>query len=200
MIRLAILLGAVLALAACGADNKWAPDDVVSRAAYITGEPPSITLYTVVKKSNGEGGHSALMIDASQRVLFDPAGSWEHPSVPERHDVHYGITERMRKFFIDYHAREVWDVVEQKVYVSPQVAELALQKVQQYGAVPSAFCANSTSTILRELPGFQGIPRTFSPVKTMNAFARLPGVITERYEDGDPANNSGVLILQKSQL
>lgn len=200
MLGRVILLCAVMVLAACGADNKWASDDAVSRAAFISGEPPSITLFTVVRKSNGEGGHSALMIDGSQRILFDPAGSWEHPSVPERHDVHYGITERMRKFFIDYHARENWDVVEQKVYVSPGVAEQAIEQVTRYGAVPSAFCANSTSDILRALPGFESIPRSFSPVRTMNAFGRLPGVTTDKFEDGDPANNSGVLIVQKSQL
>ena len=100
----------------------------------MSGEPPSITLYTVVRKRGNEGAHSGLMIDGSQRVMFDPAGTWHHPTVPERNDLHYGITERMRKFYIDYHARETYDVIENKVYVSPAVAEAAIRRAEAYGA------------------------------------------------------------------
>jgi len=191
-----LALCAALALTACGADNKWASAKEVSRSAYITGEPPSITLFTVVSKRNGEGAHASLMIDASQRVLFDPAGTWYHPYVPERHDVHYGITPNMRKFYIDYHARETYDVVEQKIYVSPEIAELALHRVVNYGAVPKAFCANSVSSVLRGIPGFESIPATFGPAKIMQAFGRLPGVSTQLHHDGDPDNNHNVLLVQ----
>ena len=187
-----------LALAACGADNKWASDAEVSRATYVSGLPPSITLFTVIRKAGGEGAHSGLMIDGSQVVMFDPAGTWHHPSVPERNDLHYGITEQMRKFYIDYHARETFDVIEYRLPVSAEVAEMALHRAETYGAVNKAFCGSSVSDILHGIPGFETIPRTFFPNKIMRAFAKLPGVTTKVHVDGDPDNNSGVLLVQKA--
>ncbi|MGB3176263.1 MAG: hypothetical protein WBH14_05000 [Albidovulum sp.] len=199
MHRLAVCLALTLALGACGAEPVWAPDADVARARFVSGEPPSITLYTVVRKVGGEGAHSGLMINGSQRVMFDPAGTWHHPTVPERNDLHYGVTERMRKFYIDYHARETYDVIEHRVPVSAEVAEHAIRVAEAYGAVNKAFCGNSVSDILNDLPGFETVPHTFFPNKVMKAFAKLPGVTTKVHVDGDPDNNSGVLLIQKNQ-
>jgi hypothetical protein len=193
-----LALPLVLLLAACGAEPVWAPDEAVARARYVSGEQPSITLFTVVRKKGNEGAHSGLMIDGSQRVMFDPAGTWHHPTVPERNDLHYGITEQMRKFYIDYHARETFDVIEQKVYVSPAVAEAAIRRAESYGAVNKAFCGSSVSDILQGLPGFESIPKTFFPNKIMDAFGGLPGVVTKLHVDGDPDDHSGVLMIQQS--
>ena len=46
--RSAICLALPLALllAGCGAEPVWAPDDAVARARYVSGEQPSITLFT----------------------------------------------------------------------------------------------------------------------------------------------------------
>jgi hypothetical protein len=200
MRRPAIILVLPLAalLSGCGADAVWAPDDVVARARYSSGEPSSITLFTVVRKRGNEGAHSGLMIDGSQRVLFDPAGTWRHPWVPERHDLHYGITEQMRKFYIDYHARETYDVIAQKVYVSPEVAELAIRRAEANGAANKAFCGSSVSAILQGLPGFESISHSFLPNKIMRDFGALPGVTSKLHVDGDPDDHSGVLIVQQS--
>jgi hypothetical protein len=188
----------VLTLAACGAEPVWAPDDAVQRARFVSGEPPSITLFTVVRKLGGEGGHSGLMIDGSQRVMFDPAGTWHHPRVPERNDLHYGITEQMRKFYIDYHARKTYDVIELKVPVSLEVANMAIARAESYGAVNKAFCGVSVSHVLKGLPGFESIPQTFFPNRIMRAFEALPGVTRKVHVDGDPDNNSGILLIQRS--
>lgn len=189
-----------LFLAACGAQGAWAPDDAVRQARYSTGEQPSITLFTVIGIPRGEGAHSALMIDGSQRVMFDPAGTWNHPAVPERNDVHYGITPMIKAFYIDYHARQTYYVEEHKVFVSPEVAELAIRRAEAYGAVPKAMCANATSTVLRGLPGFESIPGSFYPLRVRDGFAALPGVIKKTHHDGDPDNNHNVLLVQKGQL
>ena len=190
-----LCLSLPLALAACGAEPVWAPDEAVARARYVSNEPTSLTLYTVVSKRNGTGGHSALMINASQRVLFDPAGSFKVGSVPERNDLLYGITERMRKLYIDYHARDTYDVLAQTIQVSPAVAEQALREAQSYGAVNKAFCGNSVSDILKELPGFENTPRTFSPIRISEAFAARPGVMTRLYRDGDPDIQTGIVMI-----
>ena len=196
--RFLLCLVLPLVLAACGADNKWASDADVARATYVSGEPPSITLYTVVRKT-GEGAHSGLMINGSQRVLFDPAGTWYHPHLPERHDVHFGITDQMKRFYVDYHARETYDVIEQRVAVSREVADFAIRRVLSNGSVSKAMCGESVSTVLRDIPGFQSIPRSFLPGKIKRAFGELPGVVTKLHIDGDPDDNSGVLMVQKKQ-
>ena len=54
--------------------------------------------------------------------MFDPAGSWALPRLAERNDVHFGMTDKMVDFYIDYHARKTFDVIEQTKIVSPQVA------------------------------------------------------------------------------
>lgn len=198
--RLAIPLILPLALAACGAEPVWAPDEAVARARFVSDEPASITLYTVVRKRGGEGAHSGLLINGSQRVMFDPAGTWHHPWAPERNDLHYGMTEKMRKFYIDYHARETYDVIEQKIFVSPDVAEMAIRRAERYGAVNKAFCGSSVSDIVQGLPGFESVPRTFFPNRIRTAFSKIPGVVEKLHEDGDPDNNSGVLLVQKGEL
>lgn len=197
MIRLVLAFMALMSLAACGgAEAEWASDAEVSAARYVHKGPPSITLFTVLSTRDGSGAHSGLLINGSQRVIFDPAGTWHHPRLPERNDLHYGMTPKMVSFYIDYHARETYDVVEQTVIVSPGVAELAMQRAMAYGAVPKAQCTNSISSILAGVPGFEGLPKTWYPAKYMAAFAKLPGVTNRKYTDDDADQNHGVLLVQ----
>jgi len=74
--RRTFIFGAPMALAACGGgDPVWAPDDVVNAAVYRSTGERSLTLYTMRNVGSGNGAHSSLLVDASQRVMFDPAGS-----------------------------------------------------------------------------------------------------------------------------
>lgn len=196
MVRLFAVLSLIVALAGCGgADNIWASDQAVSEAAYRHDGPPTLTLFTVISKASGSGAHSALMINGSQRVIFDPAGTFNHPNLPERHDVIYGMTNRAVDFYIDYHARVTYDVVRQDIVVSPQVAEMAKRAAEQYGAVPKAHCGQSVSAILRSLPGFESVPQSYYPKKIMDAFEELPGVRTKTFSDNDP-HKGGKIVTQ----
>jgi hypothetical protein len=124
------------------------------------------------------------MINGSQRVIFDPAGSVRHSAVPEVGDVLYGITPRIEEFYASAHARSTYHVVIQTLPVSAEVAEQALRLVQANGPVAQSFCTSSTSTILGQLPGFEAIRPTFFPNALSEQFARLPGVTTQTlYED-----------------
>lgn len=199
MLRAVLALMALLSLAACGADSVWAPEDRVQAARYVHDGPTAITLFTVINNRSDSGAHSGLMINGSERIMFDPAGTWNHPRIPERNDVHYGITPRIVNFYIDYHARETFRVVEQTVVVSPGVAELVAQRAKDYGAVPKAQCANSISSILRGVPGFEGIRNTWYPNKLMEDFAKIPGVTGRVIYDEDADKNHGVLLVQSSQ-
>jgi len=194
-----VFLAAALpvALAACGAENIWASDERVRAARYVSPEPPSITLFTVIGIPRGEGGHSALMINGSQRVIYDPAGSWQHPNIPERGDVLYGITDNFKNFYIDYHARETYWVAEDTIRVPLDVADFAIRRAEQNGPGAKSFCARESARVLSGVPGFQTVPQGFSPLKLREWFLRQPGVISKRHQDGDPANNHDVLLRQK---
>jgi hypothetical protein len=190
MHRRAFLAGAPLALAACSSEPIWAPDDVVNRAIYRTEGPRSLTLYTMKNVGSGSGAHTSLMVDASQRVLFDPAGSFHHPIIPERNDVLIGMSEALEQYYVSYHARETFYVVGQKVFVSPQVAEMALQLVMRNGAVAKANCTRATSAIVRQLPGFESVGGTWFPNSLEGYFAEIPGVITREYRENDADDKS----------
>lgn len=199
--RVLIALALPLFLAACGADNKWASDEAVRSVRYTSNEPASISLITVIGLVRGEGGHTALLINGSQRVIFDPAGSFAHPRAPERHDVLYGVTPEMLNVYIDYHARnlprERYYVTVDTVQVSPEVAEAALRAAQENGAVNKAFCAVGTSNVLHKVPGFEGAPGGFSPIRMRDWFLTLPGVQSTSYRDNDPRLVHGDLLRMK---
>lgn len=197
LLRLLSGLVIVLGLAACGAEPKWAPQEQVDAVRFVSEEPPSITLYTVVNTRTGSGAHSAILVNASERVIFDPAGTWYHPKLPERNDVHFGMTDKAVAFYLDYHTRITYDTIEQKIYVSPQVAELVLARVKAYGAVAKAMCTQANSSILRGIPGFESLPQTFYPKVLSTAFGKLPGVSTRVITDDDADDNHGVLLVQR---
>ncbi|MCZ8334523.1 MAG: hypothetical protein O9328_09695 [Rhodobacteraceae bacterium] len=199
MLRAALALLALLTLAGCGAEPVWAPDHEVEAARYVHDGPNTITLFTVINNRSDAGAHSGLMINDSERIMFDPAGTWQHPRIPERNDVHFGITPRIVNFYIDYHARETFRVVEQSVVVSPGVADLVARRVKAYGAVPKAQCARSVSDILRGVPGFESIRSTWYPNRLMEDFGRLPGVTSRIIYDEDADKNHGVLLVQAGE-
>ncbi len=182
-----ILMGLMLPLllAACGAERIWAPDEAVQRAAFHFESAPSITLVTVINTRSGSGAHSALIINGSQRVVFDPAGTFKTDMIPERNDVLFGMNPVALDVYLDYHARTTFRVVLQEKIVSPEVAEMALRLVMANGAVPKAYCAHSISGILAQLPGFEGFKGAFFPKKIMREFATYPGVTRQEITDNN---------------
>lgn len=188
VLRLMALLAVALFAAACTTKPAvWAPEEAVQAARYRHPGPTEIVLFNVINNDNGRGEHAALMINASERVLFDGAGTWTHPLSPERHDVHHGFNDAQLFRYTYYHARRTHHVLKQRLEVSPEVAQAILQLAQAHGPVPDAQCARSIATILRQIPGFQDIPLTYYPNALSAAFAQIPGVTEERiYSDAEP--------------
>lgn len=179
-------------LAGCAAESVWAPDDAVAQAAYRHDGPPRLTLFTMINNNNGNGGHSSLMINGNQRIIFDPAGSFKHPTLPERNDVVFGITPAVEDVYTRYHARETWHVKVQELDVTPDVAARVSQIAQTYGPVPNAMCAQSTSAILAQV--FPGkVSTTWSPVRLADNFGKIPGVREQVLHEYDSDDNSRVL-------
>lgn len=185
------MLGLPLAgLAACSAEPVWAPENQVTRAFTPQVGPASLTLYTMKNNGSGNGAHSGLMINASQRVLWDPAGTFAADALPERNDVIYGVTPFVEDLYASFHARTTYHVIAQKILVPQSTAEQALRAVQSYGAVPKANCSRATSIILQRLPGFESIGRTYFPNNLFDDFAELPGVQTREYRETDEDDKS----------
>lgn len=185
--RLIGCLALCLAIGACADMERGPlPMEEQQRVAYRHPGPPSLTLVTVINNRTGAGGHSSIVVSGSQRVIFDPAGSFRPDWVTEYGDVLYGMNESVYRAYKSAHARNSHHVVTQSFAVSPETAERALQLVKARGTVPGAFCANATSSILKQLPEFQDIRVTFYPVQLMEQLDGRPGVDAERlYEDDD---------------
>ncbi|SCZ49926.1 hypothetical protein SAMN04488118_101188 [Epibacterium ulvae] len=183
-----LLCSAALAVALSGCAAPQQPNadlETLQQAAFQASDGPALTVITVVNNRTGQGGHTALMVSGSERVIFDPAGSFHADVVPEYNDVLYGISPAVFQAYRSAHARTTFHVVTQRIPVSAEQAEVALQLVKSNGRVPGAFCANATSGILQQVPGFEDIDRTFYPVKLFDQIAERPGVKAEKYYEGD---------------
>lgn len=193
-------MGLPLLAAGCSAPRVWADDEFIERVTYSHTGPTALTLFTMKNVGTNNGAHTGLMVSASQRVIFDPAGTFAHPSLAERNDVIYGISPTVLDFYRTYHARSTYFVVEQYVEVSPQVAETALRLVMDYGPVPKAACTRATTHVLRDSMGPGYFRPTLFPDNLLGQFAALPGVRTFEHREYDSANKEDAVAAFDAQL
>ncbi|WP_163848969.1 hypothetical protein [Pseudooceanicola aestuarii] len=183
MIRMILVIAALTGLAGCAAAPGGGTDafvggpqqSVVARGSYTHSGPPALTLITVRNNRTGFGAHTALLINAGERVIFDPAGSFHHEEIERRGDVLIGIDPAFWQGFKSMHARATHHVVTQRIEVSPAVAARALELAYARGEVAAAHCAHSTGNILRQLPGFSGIDVGYYPNDLAEQFERITG-------------------------
>ncbi len=201
MIRVLIACLLAATVAGCaGSQRPQADLAEISARSYRDPGPSTLTLYTMISTRTGSGAHTSLMINGSERVIFDPAGSFRADVVPIKDDVLYGITPNVERAYRSSHARETHYARIQTVEVTPQQAEIALQIAKQSGPVAGAFCANSTAQLLQQVPGFEQIETTFYPVNLSDQFAQLPGVQTAEYRENDDADLQTGLAFNNAQL
>lgn len=189
--RRAFLLTLPAFAAACGpAEPVWAPDALVESVRYRHPGPPRLTLFTMRSRSSGRGFHTGLMVSASERVIFDPAGAWGANTLPERNDVIFGVTPGVEQYYITVHARETFFVSRVDLDVPAPVAELALARVKSYGAVPKARCTIATARVLSGLPGFGHIRSTWWPGELEQQVKAMPGAAHRTYVENDSDDKS----------
>ena len=175
-------------VAAC-ADLSSDPVEVIQEHVYVSPEPPSITVLTMVNEDGDFGEHTGLLINASQQVLYDPAGTFRSVNLARARDVHYGMTPYMVEYYKSYHARFGYYVVAQKLEVPADVAEEAFRRAVAQGATAKLHCAVSVSSVLNGIPMFSFIPTTYFPGKIMEEFATIPGVVTTITRENDRGKN-----------
>ena len=189
---------AVLVVASGCAQQNWASDAAIEAARYQHGGTPELTLVTIVHYDTGRGDHTALFINGSERVVFDPAGSWTLDTIPVRNDVHFGMTPVAGASFFVSHVRDTHYAVVQRLAVSPEVAERAIELALQVGPVAPARCASATSSVLRRLSPTQDLRGSVFPQVLMREFGEIPGVQTYELHRDSPDFETDMFRLQQS--
>lgn len=180
-----IILMVFLAACTTAPAGPQASNEEIAERAYRAQGPATLTLITMVNNNSQSGAHTALMINGSQRVIFDPAGSFRNEKVLRRDDVLYGIRPVVLQAYKSAHARAAYHIVLQTVEVSPETADRAIRLAIARGQVASALCARSTVELLQQLDGFEDVSSTLFPKRLMENFATLPGVEVEKYFEDD---------------
>jgi len=193
--RTVIIICSLAVLMACEGSERDAPiasSMDIQAAAYVSPLPSSITLMTMVNESGDFGEHSGILINASQQVLYDPAGTFRHSTSPNARDINYGMHPAMVEYYKSYHARRGYYVVAQEILVSPEIAEQVFQRAVAQGETAKLRCGIAVSSVLNSLPMFENIPTTYYPGKILDSFAEVPNVTTTYvYEDDDGQNLDG---------
>jgi len=182
---------AVLALVMLAGCEMYTPASVdeIARARYVSDEPPSITLISMVNAKSGRSAHSGLLINGSQRVLYDPAGTFTHPDLPRAGDIHYGMTPRFVDYYERYHARFDYFVEIQRVPVTREQADQVYANAVARGQSFKMECALTTASVLQPVAPFAGVRTTLFPETLRQDFAAMPGVSTTHVYDSDVGQN-----------
>ncbi|MEM7614978.1 MAG: hypothetical protein AAF245_08015 [Pseudomonadota bacterium] len=181
-VRATLVIGLILLLAACAVE-EGATSVQIAEKRFVSSEQPYVEVVSMVDRRSERAAHTAMVINASQRVIYDPAGTFQHEDLVERGDIHYGATDRLVRYYERYHARFSHYVHVQRIPLSPEVAERVLRRAQAQGPSPKMFCAIHTVDVLNESLG-TSFGRSFFPEALRTSVARMPGVIDRyRYEE-----------------
>lgn len=171
------ILAVVLALSVAGCEiYQPASPDAIAAARFESDGPASITLLSMVNARNGRSAHSALLIDGSQVVLYDPAGTFTHPDLPRANDVHYGMSPRYVDYYERYHARFSHFVHRQTIAVSRAEADEAIARAEAEGKTAKMHCALAIAAVLQPMPRFDAVRASYFPEVVREDFARFDGV------------------------
>ena len=185
------LAGLFVALALSGCEiYREAEIEEVAQARYVSNTPPSITLLSMVNAQNGRSAHAALLINGSEQVLYDPAGTFQHPDLPRRGDIHYGVTPRYLDYYERYHARFSHYVHAQEVQVSMSTANQVLANAEALGRTPKMLCAGSVTGAVRPVAPFTEVRGSLFPERVRRDFAAIPGVRDRYVREADSGQNN----------
>jgi hypothetical protein len=162
----------------------------IEQARYVSPEPPSVTLLSMVNTRSGRSAHAGLLINGSEQVLYDPAGTFTHPDLPRRGDIHYGMTPRYVDYYERYHARFDYFVEAQKVPVSRATADQIIANAKARGQALKMTCALDVADVLRPVPQFKDVTKGFFPEGLRRDFQSMPGVEDSYVYETDIGKNN----------
>lgn len=189
MRRFFLAVAAAFAMSGCELYRAAEPAEIEA-ARYSSEEPASITLMSMVNSSNNRAAHSALLINGSEQVIYDPAGTFQHPELPRSEDIHYGVTPRFLDYYERYHARFDYYVHAQTVEVSQATADRVFANAKSRGKTPKMFCAEAVTASLKPVPPFQNVGITLFPEGIRRDFAQISGVQDRFVREIDVGKNN----------
>ena len=187
--RRALLALAAASVLAGGEIYQPASPDAIARARYVSPEPPAVTLMSMVNAKSGRSEHSGLLINGSQQVLYDPAGTFTHPDLPRRGDIHYGMTPRFVDYYERYHARFDYFVEAQKVPISRAAADQLIANAEAQGQSMKLTCGLDVADVLQPVPPFQGVRKSWFPQALRDDFEHIAGVQDSYVYENDVGQN-----------
>lgn len=187
--RIGLVLVALVLGGCAGFEQKNSSGAEIAASRHVSNDAPYVSLVTMISTKSGDGAHSALLVNGSQVALYDPAGTFKYPGVPERGDVLYGITPTVKTVYESYHARDSHYVLEQRLPVTREFADAVISRMEAQGPSSKMHCAVHTSEILRSFDIWSDVPQTYYPGKIVEAFGQLPGVTTRKYTEQDTGQN-----------
>jgi hypothetical protein len=177
--RIVVLLIA-FGLSGCAGLFYSSPPEIAKRERFFNAGPPEVSLLTVTHKPTGIMWHSALLITADERVLYESGGYWKDPEDRRLVDVHYNMTDARLADYVERRSNpKSWEVTLHRVAVSDEVAMMAKQRAETNQMVLGGFCAQGVAMVLKELPGFEDIGPVFLPHDLVPHFEEIPGVQRE---------------------
>lgn len=189
MLRCLMALLLAVTLSGCEVYTSATPEQIAG-ARYVSPEPPSVTLMSMVNTKSGRSAHSGLLINGSQQVLYDPAGTFSHSDLPRAGDIHYGMTPRFVDYYERYHARFDYFVEAQKVPVTREAADRIIANAQARGGSFKLECALTAAAVLQPVPPFdQYVHTTLFPESLRQDFARIPGMKAHYVYENDVGKN-----------
>jgi hypothetical protein len=175
--RLSLILLLPL-LAACGTATTQTPPDLATRSVHSHSGPTRVTLLTVVNNRTRAGDHSALLIEGRERLIFDPAGTFDIPQITRYRDVIYGVSPAVETVYLGYHARATHHVIAQTLPLTREQADAAIAAAEARGVSAPGLCAVNSSAVLRAVPGLEGLDGALRPNRLSENFGAVPGVQT----------------------
>lgn len=184
--RRAFMVGVPLVLAGCAGKGVWAPDEAVARVRYRAPGPPLVTLYTCLNNDTRAGAHTGVLINADERVLFDPAGSFTTPGLVERNDLYYGVNDALEAEYTAFQGSGGYHLIKLTCELSPEEAARAFAAARVEGPVARTQCTRAAAHVLKAVPRFAHLRSSLFPDNLMRQFAAEPGIRAELvYLDDD---------------
>ncbi len=147
--------------------------------------PPSTTLVLAEHKGGSGAVHAALIVTGSERLIYDPSGSFTHPDTRRYGDVVYGASDDIVELFALHNADKNHDAVMRTIALQPEEAETMLDAARTHGGAMPGFCAKSVASVLRSVPRFASMRDTFWPSNVQQDFESIAPVAIRSVTDTD---------------
>ncbi|MCC5969617.1 MAG: hypothetical protein JJU15_06680 [Pararhodobacter sp.] len=164
--RRGFLLGGMAALPGCAGVVFGRPGPFAPR--YTHDGPSRLRIAVFEVEPIDFMMHTGLIIyTPDDRVLYDPGGFWRDPRAVRRLDVTRGFSPELEASYLSrsslLSSADIWTLHLWETEVPDAVALQAVEIAESREPYCFGGCAYGVSSLLRELPGFEGVRTSLIP-------------------------------------